>query len=536
MTLLRLGVTRGFGVGLRQFLAASTRSRITSFLSGIGMTALLQSSTATVLIVAAFASQGMVNVSSGLAIVLGADVGTTLVAQLFSLDLSLLVPMFMVAGFVLFSMEHSGRIKNVGRIMVGLALMLLALSWIRETAEPLSTSETLPLILGPLDRDPLFAVLVAVLMTWLAHSSLAIVLLLMSLVAGGVLPVHLGLYMVLGANLGGTIPPILATLKDHPEALRIPTGNTLIRLVGVFAMMPFVSFLQPYLASLEADPARQLVNFHTGFNLVLALVFLPLTPLISKLCSKIIPDKLLAEDPGAPKYLNDKDLDTPSIALAAATRETLRMADLVQKMLEDTIQVFRTNNEKLLIKVRDEDDTIDQIYTALKNYMARLSQEFMDPKEAQRYVQILTFSTNLEHAGDVIDKNLMPLAQKKIRNQQNFSDEGFKEIEHIHKLVVESVQLAQSIFVSGDMEMARKLLQEKEAIRKAEIGGMATHIERLRGGVPETINTSSLHLDIIRDFRRINSYMCTVAYPLLEQSGQLRSTRLKSQQDQGELL
>jgi len=466
--------------------------------------------------------------------VLGADVGTTLVAQVFSMDLTLLIPVFMIGGFILFSIEHSGKIKNVGRIMVGVSLMLFALGWIRETAEPLKDSATLPLILEPLSSDPFFALLIAAVLTWIAHSSLAIVLLLMSLTASGVLPVMLGLYMVLGANIGGTIPPILATLRDHPEALRIPAGNTLIKVVSVLALMPFIHFLQPYLAGFESDPARQLVNFHTGFNLALAIVFLPLTGGVSWLCIKIIPDRVEPEDPGKSKYLVEKDLDTPSIALSAAARETLRMAELIQQMLQESMQVFKTDNEKLLNKIKEQDDIIDRIYGGVKNYMARLSQEFMDPKEAQRYVQIFTFSTNLEHAGDVIDKNLMPLALKKIRSQHSFSKEGFQEIEHIHNLVLESVQLAQSIFISGDVDMARKLLQDKEVIRRAEIEGMAKHIERLREGVPETISTSSLHLDIIRDYRRINTYMCTVAYPLLEETGQLHSTRLKSLETEGE--
>lgn len=523
--LLRLGITHGFGADLRRLLAASTGNRVKSFFSGMAITALLQSSTATVLIVSAFASQGMVNATSGLAMVLGADVGTTLVAQVFSLDLSWLVPILMIAGFVLFSAKKSGRLKNAGRVLVGAALMLFALGWIRESADPLKSSDVLPLVLGALEQDPFFAVVIAALLTWLVHSSLATVLLLMSFVMSGVLPLTVGLYMVLGANLGGTIPPILATLKDNPEALRVPVGNTLIRLTGVTAIFFFLPVAQDYLSSFDPDPTRQIVNFHTGFNLVLALVFLPLTGVVNAICSKMIPDVVEKDDPSKARYLDEKDIETPSVALAAATRETLRMADLIQQMLDDTIRVFQTNDQSLLEKVREEEQTIDRIYTQIKLYMAKLSQEFMDPKEARRYVQVLTFSTNLEHTGDVIDTNLMPLALKKIKRQIHFSKEGQEEIEHIHGLVMESVQLAQSIFVSDDVGMAQKLLEDKRLIREAEISGMAAHIERLSEGVPETIATSSLHVDIIRDYRRINTYMCTVAYPLLEDEENSRSKK-----------
>lgn len=514
--LLRLGVTRGFGASLRRFLAACTNNRLKAFAAGIGMTALLQSSTATVLVVSSFASQGLLNAATGIAIVLGADVGTTLVAQLFSLDISLLLPVFLVAGYILFKMENNGKLKNIGRILIGLALMLLALNLIREGASPLRESETLPLILAPLEQDPFFAVLLAALMTWIAHSSLAIVLLLMSLVTAGVLPLELGLFMVLGANLGGTIAPLIATLKDNPDAMRIPLGNMLIRITGIVAIVPFLPLLMPPLADFDADEARQLVNFHTGFNVALAFVFLPFTGLINELLKRALPDRPVAYDPGRARYLSEKDLDTPSVALSNAARETLRMAEMIQQMLTDAMRAMRTNNEKLVGRIKEEDNIVDQLYSQIKNYMARMAQEFMDKREAQRYVQILMFSTNLEHAGDVIDKNLLPLVNKKIRNQVEFSAEGLKEIQHIHDLVLESIKLAQSIFDTGDTTLARRLLADKDIIRNAEIKGFGTHIERLRDGVPETVSTSSLHLDIIRDYRRINSYMCAVAYPLLE--------------------
>lgn len=282
MQLLRLGITHGFGAELRRGLAASTSNRVKSFFSGMVITALLQSSTATVLIVSAFAAQGMIKSAVGLAMVLGADVGTTLVAQVFSFDLSLLIPIFMVAGYILFSFKDAGRLKNAGRILVGAALMLFALGWIKGAAEPLKSSEVLPLILGTLEQDPFFAVMLTALMTWLMHSSLATVLLLMSFVVSGVLPLTLGLYMVLGANLGGTIPPILATLKDHPEALRVPVGNLIVRICGVSLLFVWVPMIQPYLNQFGEDPSRQIVNFHTGFNVLLALVFLPLTVIVSR--------------------------------------------------------------------------------------------------------------------------------------------------------------------------------------------------------------------------------------------------------------
>ncbi len=516
LMMLKRGMTRGFGATLRQMVAKSTSNRVKAFASGALVTMLLQSSMATILIVSSFAAQNLITTSAGLAVILGADVGTTIVAQILSLDLSWIAPVLMVLGYFFYQRERSSKLKNIGRILAGLAFMLIALMWIKESADPLKDSQTLPLILQPLQNDAVLAILVSALLTWIIHSSLAFVLLLVSLVESSVLPLELGLVMVLGANIGGTIAPLLATMKEVPVARRIPAGNFLMRLVGVLAFLPLLEFSTPLIGQLGDYQSRHIVNFHTFFNVVIAMVFLPLAPLVVKAARKIIPDRMDSEDPGRPVYLDKNAIDTPSIALASAVRETLRMADMIEKMLSDSMEALNSNDEKSVRKVTDQDDIIDRVYIAIKNYMARLNEEFMDEQEALRYIQVITFATNIEHAGDIIDKNLMAAALKKIRNQGSFSDEGLGEIEEIHNMVMESIRLAQSVFVSEDRELAKRLLNQKDFLRNAEAKASIAHIERLREGIPETFATSSLHMDIIRDLRRINTHMCTVAYPVLE--------------------
>lgn len=521
LKLVRLGVTRAFGANLHKALSFSTRNRLLAFVVGALVTALLQSSMATVLIVSSFAGQGLINTAAALALILGADVGTTIVAQLLAFDISILIPIFFIVGLFLFSSDKSGKAKNIGRILIGIGLILMSLRWISESAIPMKQSETLPAILKPLHDDMILAIIVAALITWIAHSSLAVVLLLMSLQTTGTLPADLALIMVLGVNLGGTIAPIVATLRDGRVAMRAPVVNMIMRLIGVAAFAPFIDIVHPWVEHLADDPARQVVNFHMIFNVAVALAFLPFTGILARFFTKIMPEKVNTDDPSRPKYLNPHELDTPAIALASASRETLRMAEYVQEMLEDTIKCFKTNDESLVQKIRDKDNVVDRLYEALKHYMAKLSQEYMNDSDAARFVHILTFATNIEHSGDVIDKNLMPLALKKIRNQRSFSQEGFREIENIHNAVLDSIRLAQSVLVSGDVALAQRMLEGKENIRRAEIEASASHIDRLREGRPETIATSSLHLDIIRDYRRINSYICTVAYPILEEKGHL---------------
>ena len=192
------------------------------------------------------------------------------------------------------------------------------------------------------------------------------------------------------------------------------------------------------------------------------------------------------------------------------------MAEMVEDMLTQTIESFKQNSDKMAKDISRKDDTVDRLYTHIKHYLAKMTQESLDPKEADRYLQILTFSTNLEHVGDIIDTSLTDLAKNKIKNNERFSEEGWTEIKDFHKQVLENMKLAQSLFLSEDPSLARKLIDAKKTIREAEQETSSLHFERLRQGLPETIATSSLHLDIIRDYRRINSYITTVAYQILE--------------------
>ncbi len=526
---VRNGMSRAFGADLHTVIAAGTTNRLKAFFAGVGVTALLQSSTATALIIAAFAGQGILSVSAGLAVMLGADVGTAVVAQILSFDLSWLAPLLIISGFILFKIyRRAGRLEHIGKLLIGLGLMLLALGWIRDSAEPLKDSEVLAAVLQSLERDWVLAILIAALLTWIVHSSLAVILLLVTLVAGGVLSSMLALIMVLGANLGGALVPVAVTLKDSREAARVPVGNLFMRSIGIVCVLPFMALVHDVLIGWHPDmPGRVLVDFHILFNLLLAVIFLPLTGPLAALCLKIIPDHHDGDDPGRARYLDEKELDTPAVALSAAMRETLRMAEVLESMMADTIAVLRDSNLALVHSLKERDDIIDSLYKEVKLYMAKITRESLDPDEALRYVQILGFATNLENAGDTIDKSLMEMAKKKIAGKMKFSDEGWAEIEAIHGAVLQNLKLAQSLFVSADADLARRLIEGKEALRLKEQRAADAHMDRIREGVPETISTSSLHLDIIRDLRRVNSYITTVSYAILEETGELRTSRLR---------
>ena len=523
------GLNRAFGPSLRRLISGSTNNRFKAFGVGVLVATLLQSSTATSLIVSAFAARNVITITGAIAVMLGADVGTTVAAQFMSLDMNWLVPVVLASGYIVNKAMEASQYKHVGRALFGVGLALLALKTITMVATPLKESEVLHVLIIPLSDQPALAIVLATLLTWLVHSGLGMVLLFMGFVAAGAIPVELGLYLVLGANLGSALAPVIMTLRDIPAGRRVPLGNLLIKGLGVLLVMPFMEGLVlPYIESLHADPARMIVNFHTAFNLALGIAFLPFIGPLTRISEVILPDRPREEDESLPRYLDPTAVSSPPAALACVARETLRISDIVQRMLTDTLEAFRSNNPRIVQDIRDRETIVDSLYESVKNYLARLSTNALDAAESRRYMQILTFSTNLEHIGDIIDKNLMEMASKKIHNQDNFSRQGFAEISDLHHRVMDNLQLAQNIFMTGDVKMARKLFSEKAVLREQEIAASESHFKRLSQGVAETIATSSLHLDILRDLRRINSYVSLIAYPILEEAKELNTTRLKS--------
>ena len=380
-------------------------------------------------------------------------------------------------------------------------------------------------------HEPLLAIVFAAALTWASHSSVAVILLIMSLAGMQVLNTQLALTMVLGANLGGAMAAVGLTAKALPAVRRVPLGNLIMRLAGVFAVLPLVPYLQPYLAHLGDTPERLIANFHTGFNLALVAVFLPVLALIDRAARLIAPDRPASDDPGSPRYLDEGALDTPSVALTGATREALRMGDAVKSMLTSAGDVLRVNDANLRKMVEAQDDVVDRLHEAIKLFLTRLTEEELDKAESQRSIEILSFTTNLEHVGDIIDKNLMELAGKKIKGHISFSEEGQAELENFHDRILQNLDLALHVFVSGDEDTARKLLHEKTEIRDLERRYVENHFLRLGERRPDTLDSSSLHLDVLRDLKRVNSHLTSVAYPILERAGALIDSRLIDEPD-----
>jgi phosphate:Na+ symporter len=251
----------------------------------------------------------------------------------------------------------------------------------------------------------------------------------------------------------------------------------------------------------------------------LAIIFLPLLDPLARLLTKLLPERTRTDDQAAPRYLDHSALDTPSLALADAARETLRMGDFVETMLRQVMKALMTGDRALVGEVSRMDNVVDRLDEAIRLYMIALTRGSLDESEGKRAMEIISFAINLEHVGDIIDKNLTELAAKKIKRKIEFSADGAAELAAFHKRILDSLRIAFSVFMSGDVVAARRLIAEKAQLRNAELAAAERHFERLRQGQPESIETTSLHLDVLRDLKRIHSHICSVAYPVLEAAG-----------------
>ena len=529
--LVRTGILRVFGANLRHILARATGNRAMAALAGLGVTAVVQSSTATALIVSAFVGQGMVTLTAALAVMLGADIGTSLMAVVFHFDLSWLSPLLIFMGVLLFIARQNTTVGRVGRILIGLGLMLLALSLISVSTRVLTQSEVVQLALKSLSSDLLLEICVGAVIACLAYSSLATVLLVATLAASQVIPMEVALGLVLGANLGSGLLAVITTLNSATTVRQVPLGNLLFKVFGIICAAPFISLWLKHTSGIIAGAATQVVVFHLVFNSLVALVFIGFTGVIARSVEKLLPlniDNALSR----PRHLDPSALSTPSLAISCAAREALHQADVVETMLRGTLAVIKNNDLDLAENLRKLDDTVDELYSAIKYYLTKISREALAENESRRWTDIISFTINMEQIGDIIERVLLDVEDKKIKRGRNFSEAGMAEISELHVCLVDNLRLSMSVFLNGDVRDAQRLLEEKARFRDLERAYSVTHLDRLSDNSTMSIETSSLHLDLISDLKRINSHICSIAYPILDSAGALSPTRLR----QGNLL
>jgi phosphate:Na+ symporter len=470
----------------------------------------------------------VVELIPALAVMLGANVGTTLIVQVLSFDVSRLAPVLVLVGVMMFRRGDATHTRDLGRVAIGLGLMLMALARLLVIITPYEDVPSLRMLMGAVATVPVVDVLLAAGLTWAAHSSVAVVLLVMSFAAKGVVPPHAAFALVLGANLGTAVNPVLeGAAGDDPAARRLPLGNLLNRVAGCAAALALLHLIGPALVWLEPDPARAVADFHTAFNLALAVLFFPVLGPFAGLLRRWLPARVDAADPSRPVYLDRAARETPPIALAGAAREALRMADTLEAMLQGALDAFDKGDRKRIAETRRLDDVLDRLNAAVKVYLTSLDPEALTPDDHRRLSQVLAFTTNLEQAGDIVERNLMAQAAKRLKRGLAFSAEDRVELRDMLERLAANVRAA-AVLVSEDPRAARRLAAEKEAFRDLEAAATQAHFARLQEGRVETAETSGLHLDMVRDLKRLNAHLVeAAAYPVLKGQGDLLPTRLR---------
>ncbi|CDX12727.1 Na+/Picotransporter [Mesorhizobium plurifarium] len=531
--MVKTGVERAYGDVLRHRLRATMRNPVMAVLAGCGLAVALQSSTAVTLLVGSFAGAGIVSGAAGQLAVRGAEIGSALVAKLLTFDLTLLVPLCLIAGTVMFMATERRDWRQLGRILIGVGLLILSLEMIGQASEPLRNSQLMPLIINYFSGDSITTYLLAALVTWLFQSSIAAVLLMATLAGRGLITPELGVVLVLGVNLGSSLIAPMLTRSAPPEVRIVPVGNLLMRGLGSLIMLVLIMTFKPDVAFLGRTAPDQIVNAHILFNVLILLAGLPLAGLVYRASEKIValgtkPQPAATLEVVELSALNESALDTPSQALANATREVVRVCETVEIMLKRIIELYEDADPAKIKALAALDDRVDRKHAAIKLYLAKITRNPLTEDEALRCQELIGACVKLEQVGDIIVRNMLVHVRKKLERGLEFTPEGWQELCAFHSSVLANARLAFNVLVSRDPETARQLVLEKDLLREREKETSASHFLRLREGTAKSVETSSIHLDTIRDLKQINSLLASIAYPVLEERGLLGGSRLKA--------
>ena len=526
---VRNGMMRSFGASLKR-LASRTEGRIIStFLAGLMVAVLLQSSAATAMISATFAAQGAISAATAFITVLGADVGSAIAALIASQKITAISPLLITVGYFGGQSASTPRAIGLFKSAMGVGLVLLGLSLIGSTATRVSELEDFATILNIFAKQPFLVLLLGLAISYLSHSSLAVILLTVGLAKAGILDLQASLFMVLGANVGSGVLPLVAHSQSSAAA-RIPLiANLYVRVFGVCLTSAVILSGWPLPQFGFGTQALPLL-LHLVLNVAVAVIGIVGARFWVAVARRSLTKDTSASDEVLPKHLDLSAQDTPSKALACAKREALRMADIAQTMVRNIRPILDTADNDLRARTSGLDDGLDTLFDAIKIYMARTMQQQLSEQESQQAQDILTFIASMEHIGDIVDCDLLILASNKAARQIDFSAEGMAEINDLHAVVCMNFDLAVNTFLTYDTDLAKQLYDAKANVREIEAGSIATHIARIGSGRSDSIESSDLHLDLLHGLKRINGHLATTAYLVLKASGETPRTKWKKKE------
>jgi len=524
--LVRTGVERGFAAPLRIWLRHSAKNWLLAAATGMGAAVFLQSSTAVAVLVSNFVAKGGLAAAVGLAILLGADVGSALVTQLLMVRQAFLTPLLLLVGVAIF-LRGEGNARQVGRILIGLALIFVSLDMIRAATGPLVGNPSTQMVMAYLGRDLATAFVIGGAFAWVVHSSVAAVLLFVTLAAQAVLPTTAAAAMILGANLGGALIAFVLTLSAPMVTRRMVIANLILRGGGAILITLLIAALPELLTYLGKAPARQAINLHLVFNLALAVVALPFVGQFMTALTALIPDR--PADVNAVESATALDLtalNRPQRGLDCAARELLGMGQKIEQMLIAVEPLYDTWNAADGKAIYEQDLAIKKMHLNVKLYLAKLGRHGLDEDLGRRSMELASISSSLDSASDAIARVMLDLAKRLDTQDLKFSTQGRGEIHDFSDRVQSNVQLALNVMMNQNPAEARELVAAKEKVRRVEQKLQRNHIGRLREGLAESIDTSNIHQETLRALKQINTAFSMVGYPILLKSGDLLKSRL----------
>ena len=531
--MIRTGIERAFMPDLKRRLKDLAGNRLSAAAGGCLAAMLMQSSAAVALVGAGFAVSGMLAPRSALALLLGADLGSAVMALVLLLPLQALIPFALVFGIATFLRARSRGSRQVGRIVTGFALVLISLGMIRDAAAPIASSPVFQEVAARFQDDLVSAFAVGALVAWAMHSSLAAVLTFAAFAAAGLIAAPVTAALVIGANFGGGVIPLVLLWSNERPARLVAIGNLLAR--GGIALL-FLALLASGIAGpalLSAEPGAQAIALHLVLNAALLVLALPVSGRLVGLADAVLARRA-ERNVAAVSALDPDALGHPPLAVACAQRELLRMAETVQAILVPVMRLFRRWDPEIARTIERREDDVDRMHLDMKIYVSRLRESDIPAALDRKTLEIAAMASNLEEAADRVSVNLVTLAKRMQDEAIRFSDQGILDLCRFHNQVVANGQLALRVLTTGDAEAARQLVAEKDRVRTEEQRLQARHLKRLRQGATASFETTNIHQETLRLLKQVNAALSCAAYPIAKETGDLLDSRLAPLRNEGD--
>ncbi len=490
------------GNRFRVWINTFGENRLYGIFLGIVFAILLTSSSAVTVMLVGLANARLMSIPQVFSVTLGASIGSTFIVHLFAIKIADYGLLLIAVGVILSSLSSSDRIDRMARCSLFMGIMFFAMSLLGESGKTLEKNELFQYVIQYFHDRPLVSLCISGVFTAVIHSSAATIAFVMSLMTAQHGTVYEAFPWMLGANLGTTATAYFASFKSGQLGKQAALGHLVCKVVGVAICLPFMHELSQGCEYLVGDLGRQIALSHTLFNVIVAVLFFPFISVGVRLVQKLVPEAE-KEKQFEFQYLDQRTLESPELALAQAQREILRVSDTVEQMVEKSIHLFKGSNEREIESLKAMDQVVDFLNKGIKLYLTKMSQGDMTPEQVQKEFELLLRTNDLENIGDIIDKNILELARKHIKKGYKFSEEGWNEIMTFHAKVVECLRISTAYFTSHDRALAAKLMVLHQQIEDLTLDLSENHVQRLHRGVKQSMDTTSVHLDLIGNLQRI---------------------------------